>query len=250
MKKFFLLAAFAAFINVAANAQYDTSVSVSGYNSGFAVKVNPASFFLGKLSLLGEYNFKNKKSLTIGIGIPMEKTGSFELDDTTREITTKTTSFMAGYRMYFGKKKMSGFYFEPYIKYLKNETNTSIDIEVSGSDHTFTLNSDYSGFGVGGQLGVQFSLAKVIVFDLFLLGPEANSAKHELFAKEISASPLPWSMVEEEDIENNLYDAVKDVPIIGKKIKFDADRNAHTVKSEYNGFLPGFRIGASVGIRF
>jgi hypothetical protein len=245
MKKLFLLVLIAFTGALAANAQ-----DSSRYDASYAIKVNPASYFLGKLSLLGEYNFKNKKSLTIGIGIPMEKTGSFELDDTAREISTKTTSFMAGYRMYFGKKRLSGFYFEPYLKYLKNETNTTINIDVNGSNEEFTLGSDYSGIGLGAQLGVQFSIAKVVVFDLFLLGPEINSAKHELLAVNINPGVIPWTQLEEDDIERDLYDAVKDVPIIGKKIKFEADKNAHSVRSEFKGMLPGFRIGASIGIRF
>jgi hypothetical protein len=248
MKKIFLLAFIAISAGLSTKAQ--DSLSNSGYDASYSIKVNPASFFLGKLGLQGEYNFKNKKSVTIGIGIPMEKTGSFELDDTTREISTKTTSLMAGYRMYFGKKRLSGFYFEPYLKYLKNQTNTTINIDVNGSNEQFTLASDYSGIGLGAQLGVQFSIAKVVVFDLFLLGPEINSAKHELLAVNINPNVIPWTQLEEDDIEHDLQDAVKDIPIIGKKIKFEADKNAHSVRSEFKGMLPGFRIGASVGIRF
>jgi hypothetical protein len=245
MKKIFLLALIAFTGGVSASAQ-----DSSGYSPSYAVKINPGSFFVGKLSLLGEYNFKNKKSITLGIGIPMEKKGSFELDDTTREITTKTSSVMAGYRMYFGKKRMSGMYFEPYLKYMKNETSTTINIDVSGSNEEFLLTSDYSGIGLGAQLGVQFSIAKVVVIDFFFLGPEINSAKHELLAVNTNAGIIPWTQLEEDDIERDLYDAVKDVPFIGKKIKFEADKNAHSVRSEFNGMLPGFRIGASIGIRF
>jgi hypothetical protein len=245
MKKIILSGMIVFACTIAAKAQ-----DSSGYDASYGVKINPGSFFVGKLSLLGEYNFKNKKSLTFGIGIPMEKKGSFDLDDTTREISTKTTSVMAGYRMYFGKKRMSGVYFEPYLKYLKNETNTTINIDVVGSNEEFTLASDYSGIGLGAQLGVQFSIAKTVVIDFFFLGPEINSAKHELLAVNINPNVLPWSQVEEDDIEQELYDAVKDVPIIGKKIKFEADKNAHSVKSEFKGMLPGFRIGASIGIRF
>jgi hypothetical protein len=245
MKKIFLIV-FAAFMTGFSARAQDSST----FKPSYAVKMNPGSIFLGKLSLLGEYNFKNKKSFTFGIGIPMEKTGKFDLGDTTRDITTKTTSVMAGYRMYFGKKRLSGFYFEPYLKYLKNQTNTTINTDVNGSNEEFSLTSDYSGVGLGAQLGVQFSIAKVVVFDLFVLGPEINSAKHELLAVDLTPGVLPWTQIEEDDIEHDLHETVKDVPIIGKKIEFTVDKNAHTVKSEYKGMLPGFRIGLAVGIRF
>jgi hypothetical protein len=249
MKKTVLFCTLLSLSFVSLNAQETTGKETPAFNSSTAVKWNPASLFVGKLGLSGEYNFKKKRSVTFGIGFPIETTHSFNIDSP-RSVTLKTFSVMGGYRMYFGKKTMSGFYFEPYLKYLKNDASTIINIDVAGSKESFNLTSNYSGVGAGAQLGVQFLIVKRIIIDLFILGPEGNISKHEMKALEINPDALPWTPGEKQDIENNLYDAVKDVPFIGKKIKFTADVNAHSVTSSYNGFVPGIRFGGSIGIRF
>jgi uncharacterized membrane protein YfhO len=118
-----------------------------------AVKWNPESLFLGKVGLFGEYNFKQKRSITLGIGIPYNKTLTYKLDSKDQDITMKTFSVMGGYRMYMGKKDMKGFYFEPYLKYLKNDASILINSDLNGRPVDFVTTSNYSGFGLGLQLG-------------------------------------------------------------------------------------------------
>jgi hypothetical protein len=59
------------------------------FSSSIAVKWNPESLVFGKISTFGEYNFKHKKSFTVGIGIPINKNFTYELDDKDRVITSK-----------------------------------------------------------------------------------------------------------------------------------------------------------------
>jgi hypothetical protein len=219
------------------------------FSPSYAVKWNPESLFFGKVSAFGEFNFKHKKSFTLGIGIPMDKSITFKLDDEDRVITTKTFSIMGGYRMYLGKKDMKGFYFEPYLKYMKNDASTIINTDLDGTPTDFVTTSSYSGVGVGLQLGVQFMIAKRVVFDLFFLGPEANSAKHAVSMHDITSTG-PWNAQESADAQEEIDDAIGDLPIIGDKLKVKVDANARTVSSDYKGFLPGFRTGLSIGIRF
>jgi hypothetical protein len=249
MKKILLFLTSAFIISSCLHAQENNSKNSIDFKPSFAVKWNPASLVAGKIGLSGEYNFRKKRSITFGIGIPAETTHKIDLDSS-RNVTTKTFSAMAGYRMYLGRKTMSGLYFEPYVKYVKNDASTDVTITVGLSDETFALTSQYSGIGVGGQLGVQFIIAKRVSLDLFFLGVEANSSSHKMKAVELNPDPTPWTSGEKMDIENNLHDAVKDVPIIGNKIKFNADQDTHTVTSDFSGFIPGLRFGASIGLRF
>lgn len=217
--------------------------------SSTAIKWNAASLAFGKISLLGEHNIKKNKSVTFAIGIPVEMKTKYKLDDVKRTLSMKTLSVMGGYRMYTGKKVMRGFYFEPYLKYVKNDAVSVIDGTVNGMPVVFSLSSKYSGFGVGAQLGVQFMIAKCIVFDIFFLGPEANSAHHTISMHDLTTSGS-WDADDAKDAEREINDNIGDLPIIGKKLKVTVDPNAKTVSSSYKGFLPGFRGGIAVGVRF
>jgi hypothetical protein len=102
---------------------------------------------------------------------------------------------------------------------------------------------------VGAQLGVQFLIANRVVFDIFLLGPEANSSKQHILMKDIS-STMPWDPAMAADAEKELKDIVQDVPIIGDKVEVKVNSSAKEVTADYSGFLPGFRGGISIGLRF
>jgi hypothetical protein len=219
------------------------------FSTSVAVKWNPESLYFGKVGLSGEFNIKHKKSVTFGIGIPYDKSITYKLNDKDRDITIKTFSIMGGYRMYFGKKEMKGFYFEPYLKYMKNDASTIISSDLNGRSVDFVTTSNYSGFGLGLQLGVQFMIAKRVVFDFFFLGPEANTAKHKAVMHDIT-SVGPWNAADAADAQQQIDDNIGDVPVLGDKLKVTVDANTRTVSSDYKGFLPGFRTGLSIGFRF
>ena len=88
-----------------------------------------------------------------------------------------------------------------------------------------------------------------VTIDLFFLGPEANSAKHNIVMQDITSTG-PWDAQESADAQQEIDDAIGDLPIIGDKLKVVVDANARTVSSDYKGFLPGFRTGLSIGFRF
>jgi hypothetical protein len=214
-----------------------------------AIKWNPSSLYFGKIGLQGEYNFKKKKSVTFAVGIPMTHTLSVKMDDKDRDVEMKTFSVMGGYRMYLGKKTMTGVYFEPYLKYVKNDAATLLDTDLGGEPVTFATTSKYSGFGLGAQLGVQFMIAQKVVFDFFFLGPEANSVKHTVVMRDLSSTGS-WDAQEAADAQREINESIGDLPIIGDNLKVRVDPNKKTVSSDYSGFLPGIRFGLSVGVRF
>jgi hypothetical protein len=222
---------------------------VSSFSKSYVVKIAPAGYWLGKIGIGGEYNFRNKKSLTLNIGIPAEKSLKVSIDDEKRNLKIKTLSAMAGYRMYLGKNPMKGFYLEPFLKYVDNEFVTTTTVEIDGSDRPFVIASEYSGFGVGAQLGVQFMIAKKVVLDFYFLGPEGNLSKHNLLAQETGAG-LPWSTSEAEEAEQEIENFIDDIPFLKDNEEVSVNALQRNVRMKFDGFLPGFRLGLSIGIRF
>jgi hypothetical protein len=218
------------------------------FDKSQVLKWNPLSIKFGKISMFGEYNYRPKRSITLGIGIPFDYQNEYTINDDRQDVTTQTPSVMAGYRMYMGKKPVSGFYFEPYLKYLKNDIESFIFTDLDNDPVIFRATSKYSGFGVGAQLGVQFMIAKRVALDLFFLGPEANLSKVNFEARDISSSS--WDSQDAAEAEQKIKDIVNDIPVIGDNIKIDVDASTRRVKADYNGFLPGIRAGISVGVRF
>ena len=212
------------------------------------LKWNPVSIYAGKVSLLGEFNYRPKRSITVGLGIPIDHKISYEVNDDPQKLTTQTLSLMAGYRMYLGKKNMSGLYFEPYLKYVKNDIESFIFTDLDNDPVILRTTSAYSGFGAGAQLGVQFLIRNRVVIDFFFLGPEANISKVNVLARDISSSS--WDAQDAAEAKEKIEDVVDDIPVIGDKIKITADATTRRVTADYKGFLPGFRAGLSLGVRF
>lgn len=221
----------------------------SSFKSSTVIKWAPASLALGKIGLGSEYNFKQKKSITLNVGIPSETNITRTIDNESRTLKIKTFSVMAGYRMYMGKRDMSGFYFEPYVKYVDNKSVTSTNFTIQTIDKPFDLSGNYSGIGIGAQLGLQFMIAKRVVFDWYLLGPEANSSKFSLNAQEQGSGPA-WDASAASDAQSEIENFINDIPLIKDKATVNVNASARNVKAAYSGFLPGFRTGLSVGIRF
>ncbi len=224
------------------------SGSFAQYNKDLILKWAPGSLVAGKFTVAGEYNFKKKSSVELIIGIPASKKHRFEYDNNTSDLNTKAFSLLAGYRRYLAKKPVSGLYIEPYAKYLHHQADGFLTGQLDDETAKFDTHTDYKGIGVGAQLGVQFLIAKKFSLDFFILGPEVNSGKFSTIATDV-ASSIPWTMVDANEAEQDIKDVVAGIPVIGDKIEVSVDQNTKTVTTRYSGFVPGFRFGASVGIR-
>jgi hypothetical protein len=236
-------------VNAQAVEQYDSARVVQSFDPSFAVKWNPESIYFGKISLFGEYNFKKKRSFTFSVGIPVKTSTVWNIEDEDRTITMKTFSLMAGYRMYMGKGAMRGFYFEPYLKYMKSKGSFPyVDTESTDST-TYLLSSDLRGAGVGAQLGVQFLIAKRVTLDLFLIGPEANLSKWDIDLQD--RGNYSWDAQDAAEAKDIMDDIVDDLPdFISDNIKTSVNAPTKTVSAKYDGILPGLRFGISLGVRF
>lgn len=220
----------------------------AAFHPSGTVKWNPESLFFGKVGLSGEYGLSSRNALTLGIGIPATHTTRTKINSKKRDVDMKTFSIMGGYRHYLGKKSLSGLYLEPYVKYVKNDASTVIDGDLNGKTVDFATTSKYSGTGVGAQLGAQFLIGNRVVLDLFFLGPEANISRHRAVMHDIT-STAPWDPAQAADAQRQINDNIGDLPILGKKLHVVVDPQSKTVSSDYKGFLPGFRMGLSIGVK-
>jgi hypothetical protein len=212
------------------------------------LKWAPGSLTAGKLTLGGEYHFNKKNSFELFFGFPTPATHQFKYDDNTSSLQTRAASVLASYRYYLGRRSAAGFYIEPYYKYLHHQLSGLLHGDLNGESASFDTHSDYKGNAVGLQMGVQFFIAKTVSIDFFFLGPEANIGSFSTTATDIS-STLPWTSVDASEAEQDIKDALKNIPIVGKKVDVQVDQNNKTVTTRYSGFLPGVRFGISVGIK-
>jgi hypothetical protein len=213
------------------------------------IKWSPASMQVGKITAGVEYSFSHRNSVTFNAGIPFNKKKQLNYDGSQSDIQTKAYSVMAGYRRYLGKKNMRGFYIEPYAKYLNHEASGDITANVSSGDKNISTRFAYQGIGIGAQIGVQMIISRSIVLDLYFLGPEANKSKFSLIGQDNNPAST-WSASDADEMENDIREALANVPLIGDKAVVNVDDYTKSAKVDYSGFLPGFRIGGSIGIRF
>ena len=217
--------------------------------SNVLVKWAPGALAFGKISVAGEYNFKPRKSITLQVGIPSARTYAVDYDGKESDIKLEGTSVLAGFRYYLSKRQVSGFYIEPYGKYVSQEGSGILNGELVNEPADFDTRFTYKGFGVGAQLGVQFLIAKRVALDLYILGPEANLSEVGFKARDIS-STMPWTQEAADEARADIEETIRDIPIIGDKTEIKVDRATKTVSVDYDGFLPSLRAGISIGIRF
>ncbi|MEO5683060.1 MAG: DUF3575 domain-containing protein [Chitinophagaceae bacterium] len=248
MKKNVLSCCLALILGTALYAQENEKAPVA-YKKSLTAKFAPAGLALGKITVGAEFNFKRKQSITLLLGIPYDKKNTVTYDDKSSDITSSGRSAMLGYRYYLGKKGRSGFYAEPYLKYVKFKADGLLNADLNGSAARFDSHFNYEGYGAGVQIGFQFYIARVVAVDFFLLGPEANSAKFSSAATDVYDN-IPWSLADGQEAEKDIKDNLEKIPFLGDKIDVTVDTNAKTVYTKFTGFLPGFRAGLSLGIRF
>lgn len=246
--KIHCLAALALFAVTTACAQ-EKEKKADKFTPSFTAKFAPAGLAVGKITFGGEYNYKHKNSVALLIGLPFDKSRSIDFDNKTNTLTTNATSVMGSFRHYLGKKDMSGFYIEPYVKYVKAEAKGFLEDDLNGQPAKFDSRFSYKGFGAGLQLGVQFLIAKKVSLDFFLLGPEANTIKLSTSATDVYDN-IPWTLADGQEAEKNIKDVLEDIPVIGKKTEVTVNTATKTVTASYKGFAPGFRFGGSIGFRF
>lgn len=213
------------------------------------VKWAPTGLILGSVSLQAEYNFGGRNSLTAKIGLPVNVKHDFTYDNKKAGFDMKAMSFLAGYRTYFSKKHLRGLYYEPFFKYVNHTSEGTGAGILDGRAAIFNFTNNYSGAGVGIQLGAQFFIGKRFVIDLFFLGPEINSSSNTLKVVDVS-NAISWSDVDARDAERHIRDFLKQFPFIRNRTEIMIDKEMKQVTADFNGALPGIRTGVAIGFAF
>lgn len=215
-----------------------------------SIKAAPAGLLAGNVVLQGEYNFGGRQSLTVKFGFPKNTMREFQYDSNDVDFDMKAMSFLAGYRMYFSKRKhMKGFYWEPYFQYVHHSSEGTGTGDLGTREVVMRFSNDYNAAGVGVQLGVQFLIRNRVVVDLYFLGPQINAASNNLKAVEVS-NTLPWTEIEKRDAETSVKDFIDQFPFIRNRTTVKAEMSSKTVTADFRGPLPGIRAGISFGVAF
>ena len=246
MKKFYAL------LTLVCSYSIGFSQEAKPFTPNVAVKWAPTGLLVGSLSLQGEYRFDSKHSLTAKIGIPVTAKRSFDYEGDDVVFNMKATSFLAGFRNYFSRKKpMRGLYLEPYFKYVHHAADGVANSSLNGRPVRWNFTNDYNAFGVGAQLGAQFIIAKRFVIDLFFLGPEINSVSNNFKAVDVSGNnAIPWTFVESNEAEQEIRNFIDQFPFVRNKVNVKVDNMSKTVAADFKGALPGIRTGVSIGFAF
>lgn len=211
-------------------------------------KWSPAALGAGKISLGAEWSLRPRHSLNFQVGLPVTVKHKVSIDGKSDNAAFKGISALAGYRVYLGKSPFSGLYIEPFVKYLKEEMSGRFEGTLLARKALFDTYFRYEGIGVGAQLGAQFLIGHRFVLDFYFLGPEANSSSIDGRSTDV-ANSLPWTTIETQEAERTVKDAINDIPFLKDKAEVHADQQTKTITGNYNGFLPGFRIGLALGFR-
>lgn len=216
-------------------------------NRNVTLKWAPTGLFLGSLSFQGEYGFGKKTSLTAKIGVPISKGYNATYDGNDADLSMKAISFLAGYRIYLSKQKLQGLYVEPYFQYVHHSTEGLGYGTLEGEQITMSITNEYSGAGVGAQLGAQFLIGNRFVIDLFFFGPQINSSQNHFKAVDIS-NHGGWSFTEAEEAEQKILDFLNQFPFIKDNTEVQVSPSTQTVTADFKGILPGIRLGVSIGV--
>ncbi len=214
-----------------------------------AIKWAPTGLFLGNFAVQGEYSFGKKTSLTAKIGVPIAKKYNRRFNGQDIDVNMKAFSFLAGFRNYFSKKKLSGLYLEPYFKYVHHLSDGLGETTLDNEPVTLDFTNTYNAFGVGAQLGAQFIIANRFVIDLFFLGPEINAATNNFRALDPDGSEK-WTNIEASQAQADIKEFLNQFPFIRNRVDVLVDKDNKTVNADFKGVVGGIRFGVSFGIAF
>lgn len=214
-----------------------------------AIKWAPAALLAGAANLQAEYMIDEKHSLTANIGIPLRSRRTLTYQNSDAQFDMRATGFLAGYRFYLSDRYMSGIYLEPYFRYLHHTAEGTGYGTLDGRAATFNISNEYNSMGIGAQLGAQFIFWDKMVLDLFLIGPEGNMVTDNLKAVEVAGN-RPWTSREALQAEIEIKNFINQIPFLRNKTTVMVDKDTRSIIARFNGPMPGFRAGISIGIRF
>jgi Protein of unknown function (DUF3575) len=208
----------------------------------------------GQVKLRGEYVINARKSATLTIGIPKKLTlpsnfGDYLItnDQGNAKISnaasnTKLFSTLLDFRFYKASKGAPrGFYYAPYLKFLKG--NMDLVIPYTDLNYTETFSATGISLGAGLNLGVNWIIKNRVSIDwTFLsLGLQSVTSTGSYNTTEPDVNVQEYT----DDVVRNLGR----IPLIGNKFKVAADGDNVSIKLK-NQFLPDGAMRLTIGVAF
>lgn len=237
-------------------AAQDTSSAERTKNGKNVIKLNVSSLAMRTVSL--QYERRVGKHFSVALGyrltpegkIPFEQTIVDLVDDPSVQISQMRTKGMAitpELRYYFGKK-MKGFYLAPYARWSSTEAGnlplnfTYNNLILGERNVTATFSGKLSGLGGGLMLGAQFTIAKTLNVDIWLLGAHVGSGNGDLNA--VFSEPLPPEG--QQELRDQLEELKNNLEFLG----IDYTVGANSANVTFSRFAGVRAAGITLGIRF
>lgn len=209
---------------------------------------------------LNNYSLQYERSLTKGIGValsgrimpegglPFKKflidkfSEDPEMDDIINGLSIGNHAITPEVKFYLGKGYGQGFYISLFYRYSEFKlTGMPIEYEgETGSDETLHLSGNLQSHTGGFMLGLQKRLGKVLVLDLWFLGPHAGKGTSVLTGRASTALTAD----EQQALRESLDDL--EIPLLDKSVHVDASG----ARVSLDGPWAGVRAGISLGFRF
>lgn len=206
------------------------------------LKISPLVLSVGNVRISYEKTMTQKTSLHFqgGYYIPMPVPGFIKNLFDSLDIDIKKTGFDVAldYRIYLNKRDiLNDKYFGPYISY------NYLVIKYSGEYKGFDaeINGDVGILGVGIIFGKQWISRSNFTIDSF-----GGVGISRWFLKGSYSTEDP--LADFEDMAIDADEELGDIPIIGKRMEFDASSNEVSLKMGF--FMPHFRLGFLIGFAF
>lgn len=159
------------------------------------IKTNLCGLALKNYNLTYERSVARIVSLSVGLRympkstVPLKSTLEKAVDNQDFRINDfkiGNTALTLEARFYLGMKKMRGFYVAPYFRYAKFDFTVPIKNPNSASGESILFDGKISSYSGGLLLGMQYTIFKKFVIDVWLLGGHYGSSKGVIRASNIS----------------------------------------------------------------
>ena len=218
------------------------------------VKFLPINLPFQSTSLEYERMINGKNSLTLGVGLPNQKSviGKYGINGNSDLKTAEfgTMHLRAAFRHYTGHRMLpKGFYLEPYLKYQEITGNAHI----AGVEVVQQTNQPYEGdvnlklhtMNLGLQFGAQFLIAKRIAIDIYFLGLEAGFLSGNVTAVAPASNP-EYATV----LKSKIDEQISKLPsFIANKLTTSQTGDQVNVNASSIPY-PWLRGGVSIGFAF
>lgn len=218
-----------------------------------AIKVNLTGLPLNSYGIQLERAITRRTSLALGGrmmpegGLPLRNTLLKYIDDEEGKnmidaVLLKNIAFTPEVKFYMGKGYGQGFYLSLFYRYSEfSVKGLAVDFESGGgTEKTLHLSGDLQSHTGGFLLGLQTSIAKVIVLDFWFLGPHAGQGRGTFAGVPVT----PFSASEQESLREALEGM--DIPLLDKRVQVDANRASMSLSGPWGGL----RGGISLGVKF